>query len=93
MRIIAAALLLLSTPVFAASLTEAAAAKKAQAAITQGHWTSLALECISLEAGKPEWTFVVREEHNATCGGDTLTAPRLFNVRVDPWTGVATRED
>lgn len=93
MRMFAAAILFFAAPAFAAKLTEEQAVKKAQAAIAQGHWTSLAGECLSFEPATPEWTFVVREEHTDACGGDPLTAPRLFDVKVDPWTGVVTKDD
>lgn len=93
MRIFAAVLVFFAAPAFAAKLTEEDAAKKAHAAIARGHWSSVDANCLSLEPSAPEWTFVVREEHNDACGGDPLTAPHLFDVKVDPWTGVATKDD
>ncbi len=92
MRIFAALIVFFAAPAFAAKLTEAQAVKKAQAAIAQGHWTNLAAECLSFQPMKPDWSFIVREEHNQHCGGDPLTAPRLFDVHVDPWTGVVTQK-
>ncbi len=82
-----------AAPALAAKLTEEQAVEKAQAAIIKGHWTSLATECLSFEPTAPQWSFVVREEHNNICGGDSMTAPRLFNVQVNPQTGVVTRQD
>lgn len=82
-----------AAPALAAKLTEAQAVERAYAAIAQGHWTSLAPECLSFEPVKPEWSFVVREEHNNICGGDELTAPRLFDVHVNPQNGVVTRQE
>lgn len=82
-----------ATSAYAAKLTEKQAVQNAQVAIQKGHWTSLAAECLSFEPVEPEWTFVVREEHNNICGGDDMTAPRLFDVHVDPQSGVVQRED
>lgn len=96
MRLYFTALLLgvlFAAPALAAKLTEEQAVEKAQAAIIKGHWTRLATECLSFEPTPPEWSFVVREEHNNVCGGDALTAPRLFDVHVNPQNGVVTRQE
>lgn len=92
-NVFAAGIVFFAAPAFAAKLTEKEAVHRAQAAIRDGHWSELSAECMSFEPTPPQWTFVVREEHTPRCGGDDLTAPRLFDVHVDPQTGVVTRED
>lgn len=89
--IFAAILVSFAAPAFAAKLTEKQAVKKAQAAIAQGHWTRVPTECLSFEPVAPEWSFVVREEHHKRCGGDALMSPRLFELRVNPQTGVVQK--
>ena len=46
--------------------------------------TSLRLECLSLIASDAKGFFDVdvRERHTPACGGDPLTGPRLFTVRI-----------
>lgn len=85
-------MLFFAAPAFAA-ISEQAAVKRAQQAIARGHWTSVETKCLSFQSVEPKWSFVVREEHNEACGGDRMTAPRLFDVHVDPQTGVVRRED
>lgn len=93
MKYFAALMAFFAAPAFAAKLTEKEAVYRAQAAIHEGHWSGLAPECLSFEPKPPQWSFTVREDHNSVCGGDDLTAPRLFEVHVNPQTGVVIRED
>jgi len=48
------------------------------------------IECLSFEENdvvKGKINIKVREVHNQKCGGDPLTAPRLFSFEVDVATG------
>jgi hypothetical protein len=51
--------------------------------------TKLAPDCYRFEpdSGALPYRFTAREVHNAKCGGDPQTAPRLFFITWDPQTG------
>lgn len=90
---LAAAGMLMANTAHAALLNEQQAAERALDAMQQRHWTDRRAECVSLQPVPPRWTFIVREEHAGRCGGDPLSAPRLFDIVVDPRTGTTRRED
>ena len=60
------------------------AVQRAAAAIDRHQLTSLRLACLSLIASDAKGFFDVdvRERHTPACGGDPLTGPRLFTVRI-----------
>jgi len=59
---------------------------KAKAAIQKYKLTELSLECLLFEISdfpRERVSFVtVRELHNVQCGGDPMTSPRLFTLRI-----------
>jgi hypothetical protein len=44
------------------------------------------------DADASRWEFDVHEKHDATCGGDPRTSPRLFSVRVDKHSGALSTD-
>ncbi|MBH5329496.1 hypothetical protein H9Q10_07430 [Eikenella sp. S3360] len=65
------------------------AVERVSASIARHKLTSLKPECllfITTETTKG-YTVDVREQHNARCGGDSQTAPRLFSYEVDKASG------
>ena len=51
--------------------------------------TTLKTECLMFMAEKTRtgYTVDVREKHDAQCGGDPATAPRLFSYEIDRRSG------
>ena len=51
--------------------------------------TTLKTECLMFMAEKTKqgYTVDVREKHDAQCGGDPATAPRLFSYEIDRRSG------
>lgn len=52
--------------------------------------TTLEKNCVSVmedERTEEARFFVIRERHNAQCGGDPSTSPRIATIRVDLQTG------
>ncbi|WP_423383012.1 hypothetical protein [Burkholderia sp. LMG 32019] len=73
-----------------AAISEDQAVSKVLAAIKRRQLTSLKPECLDLYTdGADERTFSVdvHERHNAQCGGDPQTSPRLFSFEVNKATG------
>ncbi|OAM26785.1 MULTISPECIES: hypothetical protein [Eikenella] len=65
------------------------AVKRVSASVARHRLTSLQPECllfITTETAKG-YTVDVHEEHNARCGGDPHTAPRLFSYEIDKASG------
>jgi hypothetical protein len=54
--------------------------------------TSLSPECLLFETSfdKKEGVslIIVREKHSKSCGGDTLTSPRLFTLKINTQNGI-----
>lgn len=70
--------------------TEAQAIRRVSAAIDTYRLTSVRQECrlLFVTELRTRFEFTIREDHRPHCGGDPLTAPRLFSVRVrkrDGW--------
>jgi hypothetical protein len=65
------------------------AIEKARTAVARNRLTTLKPDCVSYDAedGAGATTVNVRELHNAKCGGDPATAPRLFSIEIDQKTG------
>ena len=77
-------------PAPAQDSAEADAVARARTAIKKHQLTRLTSDCIKLEVdGASEGTYAVQvyEVHDAKCGGDPETEPRLFSVNVKPQTG------
>ena len=87
----------------AASLTAAAAPvaneeaafAAALAALEKHQLTSLKTGCLTFEAAEESGNYQidVREKHDATCGGDPNTAPRLFTLTVAKADGKVSVDD
>ena len=87
----------------AASLTAAAAPvanedaafAAALAALEKHQLTSLKTECLFFDAAEEgdNYQIDVREKHDATCGGDPNTAPRLFTLTVAKADGKVSVDD
>ncbi|MFZ7198475.1 hypothetical protein [Avibacterium avium] len=63
-----------------------------QASVVKNKLSPLRLECITFveaqtESNAPDYQIDVRENHNAQCGGDPQTAPRIMTYQVDKKTG------
>src|SRR5450432_3218808 len=74
-----------AAPAAAAALSPEAAADLARRAVARHRLTRLAPACLAFEPaadGKGRYAVTVREVHNAACGGDPQTAPRLFTLSV-----------
>lgn len=70
------------------ALSEEAAEDTLARVIRQTQLTTLRPECYSFEeSDSTPYEYSVREVHNRRCGGDPNTAPRIFDIRLDPATG------
>lgn len=94
---------ILLTALFAASISavaapvnsEDAAFAAALAALEKHQLTSLKTECLFFDAGEEgdNYQINVHEKHDATCGGDPNTAPRLFTLTVAKADGKVSVDD
>lgn len=74
---------------------EAEAVKALGQFIKERQLTSLTIECLRFDVSEPDkQTYVinVREYHDAICGGDPKTSPRLFSARVEKMNGAITAD-
>ena len=65
--------------------SEEQAIRRVSESVARNQLTSLKTECLMFMAEKTRtgYRVDVREKHNAQCGGDPTTAPRLFSYEVD----------
>lgn len=90
------ALLATSLTAAAAPITnEDAAFAAAFAALEKHQLTTLKTECLSFDATEEggNYQINVHEKHDATCGGDPNTAPRLFTLTVAKADGKVSVDD
>lgn len=75
--------------------SEDAAFAAALAALEKHQLTSLKTECLFFDAAEEgdNYQIDVREKHDATCGGDPQTAPRLFTLTVAKADGKISVDD
>lgn len=75
--------------------TEAEAVKVLGQFIKDRQLTTLAPECLRFDVSEPDkqiYVINVREYHDAICGGDPKTSPRLFSARIDKSSGTITTD-
>lgn len=78
----------------AVPLTDAAAEDTLARVIAETRLTTLPRECYAFEPDdSARYRYSVREVHNRRCGGDPNTAPRMFDVRLDPATGAVLSDN
>ena len=69
--------------------SEEQAIRRVSESVVRNQLTSLKPECLMFMAEKTKqgYTVDVREKHDAQCGGDPATAPRLFSYEIDRRSG------
>ena len=69
--------------------SEKQAIQRVSESVARNRLTSLKPECLMFMAEKTRTGYIVdvREKHDAQCGGDPATAPRLFSYEVDRRSG------
>lgn len=69
--------------------SEEQAIRRVSESVARNQLTSLKPECLMFMAEKTKqgYTVDVREKHDAQCGGDPATAPRLFSYEIDRRSG------
>ena len=69
--------------------SEKQAIRRVSESVARNQLASLKPECLMFMAEKTKqgYTVDVREKHDAQCGGDPATAPRLFSYEIDRRSG------